>query len=209
MNLPPGTRGLGDRLREKAAQDHVIPGTDRTRVAAETLRDWRGRYRKGGFDALYPKNRADRGRARRMPPDVAELLISIKEDRPRLSVRAVIDIARERGVPADIRLPLSTVHSLLAREGLFDRKPDDPVEDQRRFAHRYANELWQSDVMHGPTVPDGRRRRKTYLIAFIDDATRVIPFAAFAQRAACGARTPPPSSQCSSRLSYMEHAVTR
>jgi len=39
---------------------------------------------------------------------------------------------------------------------------------------------WMSDVMHGPKVPDGRRRRKTYLIAFIDDATRVIPHAAFA-----------------------------
>ena len=37
-----------------------------------------------------------------------------------------------------------------------------------------------SDVMHGPKVSDGRRRRKTFLIAFIDDATRVIPFAAFA-----------------------------
>ena len=37
-----------------------------------------------------------------------------------------------------------------------------------------------SDVMHGPKVTDGRRRRKTFLIAFIDDATRVLPFAAFA-----------------------------
>ena len=180
VNLPPGTKGLGDRLRQKAAQDYVIPGTDRTRIAAETIRSWLTLHRKGGFNALYPKNRADRGRARRMPPDVAELLVSIKEDRPALSVRAVIDVARERGVPADVYLAPSTVHSLLAREGLFDRKPDDPVEDQRRFAHRYANELWQGDVMHGPTVPDGRRRRKTYLIAFIDDATRVIPFAAFA-----------------------------
>ena len=34
--------------------------------------------------------------------------------------------------------------------------------------------------MHGPSVADGRKRRKTYLIAFIDDATRVVPFAAFA-----------------------------
>ena len=37
-----------------------------------------------------------------------------------------------------------------------------------------------SDVMHGPKVRLGRSRRKTYLIAFIDDATRVVPFAAFA-----------------------------
>ena len=35
--------------------------------------------------------------------------------------------------------------------------------------------------MHGPSVGVGdRTRRKTYLIAFIDDATRVVPSAAFA-----------------------------
>jgi hypothetical protein len=38
-----------------------------------------------------------------------------------------------------------------------------------------------SDVMHGPAVTvAGRVRRKTYLIAFIDDATRVVPYVAFA-----------------------------
>ena len=38
-----------------------------------------------------------------------------------------------------------------------------------------------SDVMHGPSVFVGdRTKRKTYLIAYLDDATRVIPYGAFA-----------------------------
>ena len=53
--------------------------------------------------------------------------------------------------------------------------------DRRRFAFAQASELWMSDVMHGPGVfIKGRTKRKTYLIAFIDDATRVIPYCAFA-----------------------------
>ena len=73
------------------------------------------------------------------------------------------------------------MHRLLSREGLLDKHPGEPVAtDRRRFAFRYAGECWQSDVMHGPKVRDGRTRRKTYLIAFLDDATRAIPFAAFA-----------------------------
>ena len=32
-----------------------------------------------------------------------------------------------------------------------------------------------SDVMHGPKLRHGRTRRKSSLIAFIDDATRVVP----------------------------------
>ena len=76
---------------------------------------------------------------------------------------------------------LSTVQRLLKREGLIGRlAADPPATDRRRFAYRHAGELWMSDVMHGPKAPDGRRRRKAYLIAFIDDATRVIPHAAFA-----------------------------
>jgi len=52
--------------------------------------------------------------------------------------------------------------------------------DRRRFAFQQAGEMWMSDVMHGPSVLlDTRRKRKTYLIAFIDDATRVIPHCAF------------------------------
>lgn len=55
-------------------------------------------------------------------------------------------------------------------------------EDRRRFAYVEAGQLWMSDVMHGPSVlgADGKRKKKTYLIAFIDDATRVIPHAQFA-----------------------------
>jgi len=52
--------------------------------------------------------------------------------------------------------------------------------DRRRFAFQLAGEMWMSDVMHGPAVFVGGRKRKTYLIAFIDDATRVIPDCAFA-----------------------------
>ena len=179
LRVPLGSREIRRTLHEKAQRTYTIPGTRRTRVAVETMRDWLSLYRTGGFEALYPKTRADRGQPRRLPPEVAELLLSLKTAPPALSVNALIGTARERGV--DHPLAPSTVHRLLAREGLLDKRPGDPVAtDRRRFAFRDAGERWMSDVMHGPKVADGRRRRKTFLIAFIDDATRVIPFAAFA-----------------------------
>ena len=89
-HLPPGTPGIGERLREKANHAYAIPGTRRTRVAAETIRDWLALYRSGGFEALYPKARVDRGRPRRLPPDIAELLVGLKTEQPSLSVNALI-----------------------------------------------------------------------------------------------------------------------
>ena len=182
VRLQPGSKGLYALIAQKAAGEYAIPGSTRTRVAAETLRDWLKAYRNGGFEALLPKPRADRGQARSLPPEVVDALLAIKEGNPKLSVQLVIREARQRPeVPADLPLPNSTVHRLLVRHGLMDKpRGADTDADRRRFAFQQAGELWMSDVMHGPSVLVGERtKRKTYLIAFIDDATRVIPYAAF------------------------------
>jgi hypothetical protein len=55
-----------------------------------------------------------------------------------------------------------------------------------------------SDVMYGPKIRDAGRLRQTYLIAFIDDATRIVPHAAFTF-----------SEGTVSYLSVLEHAVRR
>jgi transposase InsO family protein len=182
-HLAPGDRSLHARLREKAAREYDIPGTTRRRVAAETLRDWLYAYRRGGFDALKPQSRADQGHARALPQGVADHLCALKEQHPAYSVALVISTARAQGlVPADVPLAPATVHRLLSRHGLMTRPTDAPTsKDRRRFSFDAANELWMGDVMHGPSVcaPDDRRRHKTYLIALLDDATRVVPYAAF------------------------------
>jgi putative transposase len=183
VHWPKERKGLYARLAEKAARDYTIPGSSRTRVAEETIRDWLKAYRQGGFDALLPKPRADRGQVRALPAAVVEALLATKEGNPALSVQLVIRQARNcPQVPADLPLPPSTVHRLLARHGLMDKPAGEAGDhDRRRFAFAAAGELWMSDVMHGPSVVvDERVKRKTYLIAFIDDATRVIPHAAFA-----------------------------
>jgi transposase InsO family protein len=179
-----GERGLYARLDEKAAKSYAIPGSNRTRVAAETMRGWLRDWHKGGFDALRPKPRADQGRARAIPQPIADLLCCIKEEKPALSVTLVIaEAMASSDVPADVTLAPATVHRLLSRrQGLMQKRPQEPTtKDRRRFAFEDANELWMSDVMHGPAVTaEGRRKQRSYLIALIDDATRLIPYAAFA-----------------------------
>ena len=117
-----------------------------------------------------------------MPGDVVETLLAIRRENMDLSVRQVIVRARATGtVPDDVVIAPSTLHRLFTREGLMKRRADAPSGDLRRFATEAAGQLWQSDVMHGPKVRDTRgRKRKTYLIALLDDATRVVPYAHFA-----------------------------
>ena len=176
--LRPGAE-TAERLRHLAAQPHLIPGSTRIRVSEQTLRDWMRLYRQGGFKALKPKVRRDRGQFRRMSVETMECLISIKRQNPQLAVRQVIEQAKTH-LPATTQLHDSTVRRLLRREGLMQQTagtaPDCP-----RFAYRHAGELRMSDVMHDPKIKVGQRRHRSYPIAIIDDATRVIPYTSFAR----------------------------
>lgn len=168
------------------AEEHQIPGSLRTRVAHSTLREWLRLYQAGGFEALKPRKRIDTGHPRALAPELADDLLKLKESDPDLSIRLIIEQVREKGLIArDAHLPVSTVHRLFKSHGVMSpgsQATGGSTQDRRRFAYQEAGQLWMSDVMHGPSVPgaDERRKKKTYLIAFIDDATRVVPHAEFA-----------------------------
>ena len=52
----------------------------------------------------------------------------------------------------------------------------------RRFERNAFGDLWQGDALHGPYLPDPAnpdKKRQTFLFAFIDDHTRLVPHAQF------------------------------
>jgi len=184
-DLTPSQRA--EQMQRIVNQPHQIPGSSRQRVAESTVRSWLRAYQHGGFDALKPRARADRGEPRSLSAPVIERLIQLKEQHPTMAIRLIIEQARsEQLIGTDDLVPVSTVHRLFQRLGLMTpNNTHRQGEDRRRFSFERAGQLWMSDVMHGPAVVDsaqrhGKRKRKTYLIAFIDDATRVITHAQFA-----------------------------
>jgi len=180
LNALPGS--VNALARTLSSQLYEIPGSTRGRIARTTMLDWKKNYDQGGLEALKPKERRDRNRPRRLDADLTEGLIAIKQGNPDLSVRMVIQEAYRSGLAdPSTHLPKSSVHRMLRREGLMVKTDAQTVQDHRRFAYEYAGEMWQTDALHGPRVKDERgRNRKTYLLALLDDATRVIPYAEFA-----------------------------
>jgi hypothetical protein len=69
---------LTRRAREIAARHYDIPDSKCTSVSVDTLLDWALRYRTGGFEALAPKPRQDRGPSRdpsrALAPQLADLI---------------------------------------------------------------------------------------------------------------------------------------
>ena len=76
------------------------------------------------------------------------------------------------------RLNATNVWRFLHQHGLMPAAAA-PGMDRRKYEAELPNDIWQSDVMHGPRVLVNERRRKAYLIAFIDDHSRLVPFGGF------------------------------
>ena len=74
------------------------------------------------------------------------------------------------------KINLSVLYRFLKKNKLNRQRQ---MVDRRSFEADYPNELWQSDVLHGPLVLDGKKKKKSYLIAIIDDNSRLIPHAEF------------------------------
>jgi len=81
-------------------------------------------------------------------------------------------------VTPGIELNLSTVYRFLHQQNLMSLTKHKPV-DRRKFEAELPNDLWQSDVLHGPKVDVDGKMKKTYLIAIIDDHSRLITYARF------------------------------
>jgi transposase InsO family protein len=151
-------------------------------VSAETIRVWVRRYRNGGLPALRDQPRPNKG-SHVLPPEIIERACALKREVPERSLDRLLRILEDLGEvqPGEVRR--STLHRALQKAGLSARQNRVPdSQDLDRFEAICANDLWQSDMLVGPWLPDpdvpGKMRR-AYLYAFLDDHSRLVPHGRF------------------------------
>jgi len=170
-------RGRKRQLLQKLA-NRIWTGPDGQplAVAPDTLRVWVRRYRQGGLEALMDKARPQRG-VGVLTAEQVELICQLKREVPERSVDRVIRIAEQTGKIEPDTLKRSTVHRVLKRHDLSARRKAAERRDLDRFEADHPNDLWQSDMLAGPWLPDPTRphkMRRAYLFAFLDDHSRLL-----------------------------------
>jgi putative transposase len=168
-------------LREKAERQWVIPYSRRTRISVSTIALWIRSYLRSGWklESLYPQGRGDRGRSRVLDEEAGQMLVRLRREMPRAPVRVLIEELRSRKlIDPWVRVCSTTVYRFLKAQGLWEVAQGIP-KDRRRFEAELPNDLWQSDMMYGPMVRVEGRQRRTFLFAFLDDMSRLIPHAQF------------------------------
>lgn len=168
-------------VRQLAGRRWDIPHSPRTVISASTIRRWVRLYERGGRDwrALIPMRRSDEGKSRVVDQETLLSLVRLKKANPGMTVRQLILRMAELDLMLPgYRLSQSTAYRILKAQGLTARHPQDKT-DRRRYEADGPNEVWQSDVLHGPSVLVKGRLRKVYLIVFLDDHSRLIPHGEF------------------------------
>lgn len=157
---------------------HSIPYYGERTVAEKTIKEWLLRYRRQGFDALKPKKRTDQGNSRRLSKEDQDQILHIRKKFLHMPVSVFYEHLIELGEITKNQISYSTINRLLKKHNLVGKRIVATPE-RKRFAHERVNHLWQADLSHGPYIPMEGKKKKTFLIAYIDDCSRLVPFGQF------------------------------
>jgi putative transposase len=156
---PPRTHGHGPRT-----------------FSVPTLERWFYAYRAGGLEALKPRARADRGRARELTDDQRQLLLAIRQEHPQASAALILRTLVHEGRLDEGAISAATIRRFFAERGL-DRVTLRQAGDGKlrlRWQAERPNALWHADVCHGAAIVVGDVKRPVRIHAILDDASRFV-----------------------------------
>ena len=166
-----------ERIHHVAAMTFLDEEGNSRQFTWRTIQTWFYRYKNHGITGMTHQPRKDKGQARKVTPE--ELLEAINAAKPHFhnqcaNKRAIYRFCVENGLLHPDRIAQTTFYRFIREYELL--APDDANDHKKRlaFSMKFANQLWQADTMFGPYLNAGGSRKQAKLIAFIDDASRVL-----------------------------------
>lgn len=166
-------------VRELAGRTYNIPGSRRVYLSEKTILRWYHNWRRESIEGLVPKCRSDNGKTK-LKQEIQDILTLYKKDNPARSINTLISLIEKNGLVAKGKLSRATVHRFMQNQKLSKRiVPDRHTIERRSFVAKHAGDIWQGDVLHGPSIQTPGGLKKTYLVSLLDDASRLIVHSAF------------------------------
>lgn len=169
-----------ERVHAVAAMTFLDEDGNPRRFTWRTIQTWFYRYKNHGITGMTPRPRKDKGQVRKVTPE--ELLEAVNAARPHFrnahaNKRAIYRFCIEKGLLQRERIAQTTFYRFVREYNLLAPDTADDSKKRLAFSMPHANQLWQADTMFGPfcdTGPSPGSRKPAKLIAFIDDASRVL-----------------------------------
>jgi putative transposase len=170
-------RAQNEYFRKQAGIEHEFPRYGLKKVRVSTMKAWLRKYRKGGFDALKPKNRSDGGRPKRLDEGLLKAIEIKCKAHPSLSVQKLYEMLRDQDLLGHPPVHYNTLLRVVKDQGWFSLK--NRIDVRKAYEVDNVNDLWIADFMHGPQVRTANRSAKAILCAILDDHSRMVVGHAF------------------------------
>lgn len=165
----------------KRVSHHEIPWPDGTKrkFSSQTLKWWLHLYRKFGLDGITPKGRLDAGSVRKLNEDHMRYIRELLKEFPKITGVMVYEKMIEQGIINSSDVSVDTIQRYIRNSGI--RNGGETITRQRRtWEYAKSCEGYEADTCHAFYIFDDKgEHRKTYLIAVIDNHSRMIVGAEF------------------------------
>lgn len=172
-----------ERVRNVAAMTFLDEEGHPRQFTWSTIQTWFYNYKNHGITGVTAQTRKDKGQTRKVTPE--QLLEALNAAKPHFhnqtaNKTAIYRFCIEQGLLQRDQIAPTTFHRFIREHKLLTENQDEHDKLRLAFSMKHANQLWQADTMFGPycdtgTSPEGKKAKKqTKLIAFIDDASRVL-----------------------------------
>ncbi|MDR0696046.1 MAG: DDE-type integrase/transposase/recombinase [Christensenellaceae bacterium] len=153
------------RIRRLIAEEY--------KISEKTLSRLLAKFKQGSFKGLLPL-RGGRPTSCSIPESVLNEAIRMRKEQPERSVKDIILYLEMHQYIEEGSVKRSTLQYQLEKAKFGKRHMDHYLASDNsggmRFQRVHRNELWQADGKEGILI----NNKKTHLISFIDDATRLI-----------------------------------
>jgi len=158
-------------LQEICAKKYDSPNGLKKEYTPATIKDWLRLYKLKGIDGLYPRKRNDKGNTRILSKELKELILALKKANPKRSAKSIYQEIIVKNFLKPSEISLSTIQRYVKNIDLEDY---ECIKDRRAFEFESPNDCWQSDISVGPYLTINGAKHKTYIVAFLDDSSRLI-----------------------------------
>lgn len=166
---------LEKRIQDVAENTFLDEEGNSRKFTESTISSWYYLHKNQGIQGLQSHPRSDKGKTRKMTAE--ELFEAIEQAKtflhnPQRNKSKLYKICFKKGIFRKDQISQTKFYRLIRKHGWL--KDDLPQKKRLAFSMEYANQLWQADTMYGPYVKNGTKPVQTKLIAFLDDASRVV-----------------------------------
>ena len=161
-------------FRNASLKKYEYPDGSLRSFSADTIRRYYKHYNEKGFDGLKPAPRSDVGISRTLDSDITEQVKYLLKEYPHLPCTVIYTKLKDNGTIINGHPSLSTLNRYVNR---IKRNPDfsnSEAKEKHRYERENINEVWCADSSVGPYLKIDGVKHKTWIIGFIDDASRMI-----------------------------------